>query len=128
MINVLSEITQTREQRACHFKFRMLVQYHWVSEDLSYHSSEHYYLNVVVKTWKSLTYLQIHFYHLRLDIVLLLETKKSEFWEGLEISVKKMDNACMIWTPERNIIGTWFYKPLLLSYLRLNHSSWIYIY
>jgi hypothetical protein len=36
---------------------------------MSYHSSEHYYLNLVVKTWKSLTYLGIHFCHLRLDTV-----------------------------------------------------------
>lgn len=129
MINVLSAITQTGEQRACHIEFRMLVQYHWWSKDLSYHLYEHYYSNLV-KTWKSLTYLGIHFCHLRLDIVVggfLLKAKRRRFWEALEISrLKKVDNS-RIWAPERNI-GAWFHKLLRLNCLKLSHSSQIYIY
>lgn len=128
MINVLSEITQTGEQRACHFEFRTLVQYHWHSEDLSYHSYEHYYLNLV-KNLKKCNLFRNSFLSCKTWYFSLAGNQETgDFGKALEIPLlEKMDNSSTIWPPERNI-GARFYKLLLLCCLKLNHLSWIYIY
>lgn len=80
----------------------MLVQYQWHSKSLSYHLYTHYYLNLV-ETWKSLTYLVIHFCHLRFDTVFLLEAKIQEILrkKPLKSQLKEMSNS-MIQVLERN--------------------------
>ena len=72
MINVLSAITQTGNREPAISNLECLFS---TSDTvLTYHLYKGYYLNSV-KTLKSLTYLGIHVYHLRLDIVFLLEAE-----------------------------------------------------